>query len=127
MNTHVMSDTDTEVQAHRSRWRELSRNLTQREILYFISGSPNGIRESKIKSYIHEVFKFSVNGSIEPHLKKLESDGFLTKESTRSGATIWHANHPLVIDMIQKELEEMKHHETALHDLHGYLISMYTD
>lgn len=122
-----MSDTDAEVHAHRSQWRELSRNLTQREILYFVSGSPNGVRETKIKTFMQDVFKYSMNGSIEPHIKKLESDGLLTKESTRGGATIWHANHAQVIDLVQRELEEMKYHEKELRDLHGYLIEMYSD
>ncbi len=122
-----MSHTETEVAAHRSQWRELSRNLTQREILYFVSGSPDGVRETKIRSFMHEVFRFSVQGSIDPHLKKLEADGLLTKESTRSGAIIWHANQPLVLDMVRRELEEMKHREDELRDLHAYLISMYAD
>ena len=122
-----MSHTDAEVNTHRAQWRELSRSLIQREILYFISGSPNGIRETKVKSFMQDGFKFSVNGSIEPHLGKLEADGLLTKECTRSGATIWHANQPLVIDMVQKELVELKHRETELRDLHAYLIGTYED
>ncbi|MFH0966230.1 MAG: hypothetical protein V1862_00895, partial [Methanobacteriota archaeon] len=89
MNREVMSHTDDEVNTHRTQWRELSRNLTQREILYFISGSPNGVRESKIKTFMNDVFRFSFNGSIDPHLVKLESDGLLTKECTRGGAMIW--------------------------------------
>ncbi len=32
---------------HRTIWRDLSRNLSKREILYFISGSPDGVREPK--------------------------------------------------------------------------------
>lgn len=122
-----MVQSDNDIQAHRSEWRELSRNLTQREILYFVSGSPDGVRETKIKSFMHEVFKFSVSGTIDPHLKKLEADGLLTKEYTRGGAEIWHANQPLVITIIQHELEAMKHREAELRDLHTYLISMYAD
>lgn len=127
LNKEVMSDTDAEVHTHRIQWRELSRNLTQREILYFISGSPSGVRETKIKSFMHDVFRFSFDGSIDPHLKKLEADGLLTKDSTRSGATIWHANQPLVIEMVQKELEEMKYRERELRDLHAFLIGTYAD
>jgi len=122
-----MSLTDDEVRTHRTRWREISRSLTQREILYYVSGSPDGVRETKIKTYMHEVFKFSVDGTIEPHLKKLEGGCLLTKEYTRGGAVIWHANHPAVIDMIQQELEEMKYHETEIRELHAYLISTYAD
>lgn len=122
-----MSHTDAEIQIHRTQWRELSRNLTQREILYFISGSPDGVRETKIKSFMYDVFRFSFNGSIESHLKKLEDEGLLTTERTRSGAIIWHANQPRVIDMIQRELEELKYRENELQDLHAYLISMYAD
>lgn len=122
-----MSQIDPEVHTHRSRWRELSRNVTQREIVYFISGFPDGVRETKIKSFMHEVFKFSFNGSIESHLEKLDADGLLTKECTRSGAKIWHANPPIVIEMIQKELEEIKYHEKELRDLRTYLIGMYAD
>jgi len=122
-----MSPIDAEGNPHRTQWRELSRNLTQREILYYISGSPDGIRETKIKTFMHDVFKYSMNGSIEPHLVKLEADGLLHNECTRSGAKIWHANHPLVIDMIQRELKELKHRENDLRDLHAYLISMYAD
>jgi hypothetical protein len=122
-----MTDTDTQAQIHRRQWRELSRNLTQREIVYFISGSPNGVRETKIKSFMHDACKYSINGSVESHVKKLESDGLITKESTRSGAIIWHANQDRVIEMIQKELEEIKYRENELRDLHTYLISMYSD
>jgi hypothetical protein len=122
-----MSSSEAEENTHRSQWRELARSLSQREILYFISGAPNGVRETKIKTFMNDVFKFSINGSIEPHLEKLESDGFLTKESTRGGAIVWHANQSLVIDMIQKELDELKHRENELCDLRAYLLGMYTD
>ena len=127
MNREVMSPTDAEVNAHRTQWRELSRSLTQREILYFISGSPDGVREKKIKTFMHDVFRFSFNGSIGSYLEKLEADGLLSKECTRSGNTIWHANQPLVINMVQRELEELKYRESELRDLHAYLIGMYAD
>lgn len=120
-----MSYTDAQDSAHRSQWRELSRNLVEREILYFISGSPDGVREPKIQTYMKEFFTYSFQGSIDPHLKKLAADGLITQEKTRSGATIWHANHSLVISIVQKELDELKHREENLRGLHAYLIDMY--
>lgn len=122
-----MPDTDTEVFTRRSQWRELCRSVIDHEILYFISSSPEGVRETKIKNFMQEVFKFSFHGSIESHMTKLESEGLITKESTRSGARIWHANQPLVIDLVQKERDELKHRESELRDLHEYLIDLYRD
>jgi hypothetical protein len=122
-----MSDTNVEANTHRTNWRELSRNLTQREILYFVAGSPDGVSEKKIKTFMHEVFKYSFNGSVESYLEKLEDDGLLSKEYTRSSVKIWHANQLLVIDMVKGELEELKYRENELRDLHSYLISMYAD
>ncbi len=122
-----MTQSDDIVNLHRTEWRELSKNLTGREILYFISGSPDGVRETKIKSFMHDVFKFSFSGSIETHLEKLEKENLITRETTRSGARIWHANPDKVIELVRKELEEMKHREEELRELHGYLIGMYGD
>lgn len=73
------------------------------------------------------MFRFSFNGSLESHLKKLETDGFLTKDCTRGGATVWHANQRLVIGVVQRELEELKHRENELRDLHAFLIDTYAD
>ena len=78
-----MYQTDEE-QSHRSEWREISRDLSKREILYFISGSPDGVREPKIKEFMKDVFKFSFHGSVESLLKELETEGLVTKETNLS-------------------------------------------
>lgn len=122
-----MAHEDAEGNTHRAEWRELSRNLTQREILYFISGSPDGVREPKIKSFMQDVFKYSFHGSVESHLKELESEGLLTKECPRRGAAVWHANQPRVIETVQKELKELKFREKELLELQEYLDEMYGD
>lgn len=122
-----MNQLDDTISLHRSEWRKLSQDLTGREILYFISGSPDGVRETKIKTFMHEVFKFSFSGSIEPHLEKLENDGFISKETTRSGARIWHANHKKVIKKVSNELQEIKFREEELRELHAFLINTYDE
>lgn len=72
-------------------------------------------------------FKYSFQGSIQPHLKKLEADGLITKETTRSGAIIWHANQCRVIDIIQNELAVLKQRENELQDLLAFLEELYVD
>lgn len=72
-------------------------------------------------------FKYSFQGSIQPHLKKLEADGLITKETTRSGAIIWHANQCRVIDIIQNELTVLKQRENELQDLLVFLKELYVD
>ncbi|PWR74016.1 hypothetical protein [Methanospirillum lacunae] len=122
-----MTHSDDQSGYHRSEWRKISQDLTGREIVYFISGSPDGVRETKIKSFMHDVFRFSFSGSIEPHLEKIEKDGLISKETTRSGARIWHANHDKVIEMVTNELDEMKYREKELRELHAFLINTYGD
>jgi len=122
-----MAQSDDSSNIHRTEWRELSKDLTAREILYYISGSPDGVRETKIKSFMHDVFKYSFSVSIETHLEKLEKENLISRETTRSGARIWHANQEKVLELVQKELEEMKYREEELRELHGYLVSMYGD
>lgn len=121
-----MNDKNEE-NAHRTRWRELSQNLTEREILYYVSGSPDGVREQAIKTFMKDVFKYSFHGSVETHLKALESKDLITKESPRRGTPLWHANHSEVMTLIQKELEEMKIREDELRDLLAYLKEIYAD
>lgn len=121
-----MYQTD-EGQSHRSEWREISRDLSKREILYFISGSPDGLREPKIKEFMKDVFKFSFHGSVESLLKELETEGLVTKETPRRGAPVWHANPPQVMEMVQKELKAMKYREKELLDLQEYLDELYGD
>ncbi|NLV26759.1 MAG: hypothetical protein GXY48_06295 [Methanomicrobiales archaeon] len=120
-----MSPTDDEVKARRIKWRELCRSHTEHDILYYISSYPDGVRETKIKTYMQDVFKYSFQGSIETHLKKLEVDGLISKERTRSGAAIWHANQSLVIEMVEKEREVLKQRESELRVFYSYLIDMY--
>ncbi len=122
-----MAQSDDSSNLHRTEWRELSKDLTGREILYYISGSPDGVRETKIKSFMHDVFKYSFSVKIETHLEKLEKENMISRETTRSGARIWHANQEKVLELVQKELEEMKYREEELRELHAYLVSMYGD
>ncbi|WP_319540848.1 hypothetical protein [uncultured Methanospirillum sp.] len=122
-----MTQSDDSSNLHRTEWRELSKDLTGREILYYISGSPDGVRETKIKSFMHDVFKYSFSVSIETHLEKLEKENLISRETTRSGARIWHANQDKVLELVQRELEEMKYREEELRELHAYLVSMYGD
>ncbi len=122
-----MADTDAGLHSHRSEWRELSRSLIQREVLYTISGFPDGVREAKIKTLMHDVFKYSFQGTVAPHLKELEENGFLSKESTKSGAIIWHADHAKVLNLVEQERAAMKHREAELRELHAYLVEMYGD
>lgn len=76
---------------------------------------------------MQDVFKYSFHGSVESHLKELESAGLLTKECPRRGAIVWHANQPQVIETVQKELEELKFHENELREFCEYLKEMYGD
>lgn len=122
-----MSDADAGANSPRLRWRELCRNQTPREILYYVAGSPDGVRETKIKSFMHEGFRISIQGSIDQHLKTLEAEGLLTRESTRSGAVIWHADEQRVLELVQKELEKLEIRVRELRDLQEYLVGMYAD
>jgi len=112
---------------HRTIWRDLSRNLSKREILYFISGSPDGVREPKIREFMKDVFKFSFQGSVESHLKELEAECLVTKETPRRGAPVWHANPSLVLEMVRNELNAMKFREKQLLELQEYLDEVYGD
>lgn len=122
-----MTEQDDEGKTHRTKWRELSQNLTQREILYVISGSPDGIRETKIKTHMQDVFKYSFHGSIESHLKALETENLLNKEIPKRGVPLWHANQSKVLEIVQEELEEMKFREQELREFYEYLKELYGD
>lgn len=123
----TMSPVDEKEEIHRSRWRELSQTVTDREILYYISGFPEGVRHTKIKSHMKEVFRFSFHGSAESHLEAMESEGLVTRERTRSGASVWHASPSRVMDLIREELREINHRERELRDLLTYLTELYAD
>lgn len=122
-----MALTEDEVQARRKNWRELCRNQTEHEILYCISSFPDGVRESKIKTQMQDVFKYSFHGNIETHLKSLEANGLISKETTRSGARIWHADQSSVLKLVRKELEVLNARELEMRDFHAYLTDMYGD
>lgn len=98
-----MARTEKEDVSSRNEWRELSRNLASREILYFISGSPDGGRKPKIKDFIKDVFQYSFQGSVESHLKELEADGLVTKEIPKRGAPVWHAVPLRVMEMVKRD------------------------
>ncbi len=110
---------DDEV-SNRNEWRELSRDLTSREILYIISGSPDGVREPKIKDFMKDVFTYSFQGSVESHLQKLEADGFVTKEVPKRGAPVWHANPFRVREILKREIAALKSREKALYIHYRY-------
>lgn len=109
----------------RNEWRELSRDVTRREILYFISGSPDGVREPKIKDFMKGVFKYSFQGSVESHLKELEADGLVTKEVPKRGAPVWHADPSRVMEMVEREIDALKYREKELLNLKEFLEEIY--
>lgn len=120
-----MTLTDDEGAARRAQWRALCQNLTDREILYFVSGSPDGVREKRVKDHMQDVFKYSFHGSVGSHLEKLATDGYLSKESTKSGAAVWFANPRTVMDLIRTELAAMKAREQELKELYTFLENTY--
>jgi hypothetical protein len=108
-------------------WRDLSGNLSKREILYFISGSPDGLREPKIKEFMKDVFKFSFHGSVESNLKDLEAEGLVIKETPQRGAPVWHTYPSLVMEMVRNELNAIKFREKQLLELQEFLDEVYGD
>ena len=120
-----MTQADDEGRAWRARWRDMCQNLTDREILYFVSGSPDGVREKRVKDHMQDVFKYSFHGSVGSHLEKLAADGYLSKESVKSGAAVWFAHPQPVMDLIRTELAAMKTREQDLKDLYSFLENTY--